>query len=84
MGSSGTDDQAERLKTVLSAPVVKRSVMIAGHASSVSIEKPFWEALKSIAKKQGKSLNQIVTEIDKARGTNLSSAIRLYVLNEIH
>lgn len=68
------------LANILSAPIVKRSVMIAGHATSVSIEKPFWDALKSSAKAQKKSLNQLVTEIDEARSVNLSSAIRLYVL----
>lgn len=88
MGSSGTNDQAERLSAVLSAPVVKHSVMIAGHASSVSVEKPFWDALKSLADAQNKSLNQLVTEIDSARPqsnetTNLSSAIRLYVLDSL-
>ena len=73
------------LTSVLSAPVIKRSVMIAGHASSVSIEKPFWDALKDLAKHNGTSINQLITDIDDARPktdapVNLSSAIRLYVL----
>lgn len=68
------------LSEILNAPVVKRSVMIAGHASSVSIEKPFWDGLKIIADQQNKSINQLVAEIDEARSVNLSSAIRLYVL----
>lgn len=58
----------------------KRSVTIAGHATSVTIEPEFWEALKAIADARGLSLNQIVAEIDQARTGNLSSAIRVFVL----
>ena len=58
----------------------KRSVTIAGHRTSVSLEDAFWEELSAIAARQGKSLNTLVGEIDKRRQTNLSSAIRLYVL----
>lgn len=77
------------LTAILSAPIVKRSVMIAGHASSVSIEEPFWDAFKTIAKQQGKSINQLITEIDDARPkaeavVNLSSAIRLFVLDKFN
>ena len=71
------------LTEILNAPIVKRSVMIAGHATSVSIEKPFWDAFKTIATAQGKSINQLITEIDEARSINLSSAIRLYVLENL-
>lgn len=80
----------EDLKNLLSAPIVKRSVVIAGHASSVTIEEPFWIAFKALAEAQNKSINKLVTELDDARprdengglkGTNLSSAIRLYVLS---
>ena len=69
------------LTNILNAPIVKRSVMIAGHATSVSIEKPFWDLFKDLAEKQNKSINQLITEIDEARSINLSSAIRLYVLD---
>ncbi|MCI5060034.1 MAG: ribbon-helix-helix domain-containing protein [Alphaproteobacteria bacterium] len=65
---------------MLSAPVVKRSVRIAGHQTSVSMEEPFWVLLGKQAKAQNKSINQLVSEIDEMRSTNLSSAIRLYVL----
>ena len=71
------------LSEILNAPIVKRSVMIAGHATSVSIEKPFWEAFKTLTEAQNKSINQLITEIDEARSVNLSSAIRLYVLNNL-
>ena len=71
------------LSDILNAPIVKRSVMIAGHATSVSIEKPFWEAFKALAETQEKSINQLITEIDEARSVNLSSAIRLFVLESL-
>ncbi|MDA0306756.1 MAG: ribbon-helix-helix domain-containing protein [Proteobacteria bacterium] len=63
----------------------KRSVLIAGHATSVSLEEAFWEALKEITEAKGLSLNALITEIDAARAddtpANLSSAIRVYVLS---
>jgi len=65
----------------------KRSLTIARHRTSVSLEEPFWTALAEIAKAQGKSIAALVSEIDKGRssvsegsGTGLSAAIRLYVL----
>ncbi len=61
----------------------KRSVVIAGHRTSVSLEAPFWEALKRIAGARGLSLNSLITEIDESREENLSSAIRVYVLTQI-
>ena len=68
---------------ILSAKVVKRSVSIAGHTTSVSLEEPFWAALRSIAKAEGRSLAALITDIDERRGTNLSSALRLYVLQSL-
>ena len=64
----------------LSAPVIKRSVNIAGHSTSVSLEQPFWDELVRIAERESKTLSSLVEEIDKVRQTNLSSALRLYVL----
>lgn len=64
----------------LSAPVIKRSVTIAGHATSVSLEQPFWDELVKIAEAQKISLSHLIEDIDTARQTNLSSALRLYVL----
>lgn len=58
----------------------KRSITIAGHPTSVSIEEPFWEALKAIAEERGHSLAELVTIIDSAREGNLSSALRVFVL----
>ena len=66
------------------ARVVKRSVAIAGHRTSVSLEAPFWDALKDIAAARGASVQALVAEIDAGRGgANLSSAIRVFVLREV-
>jgi len=59
----------------------KRSVRLAGHKTSVSLEEAFWEELRAIAQARELSLNALIGEIDQARGGNLSSAIRLYVLD---
>ena len=61
----------------------KQSVVIANrHATSISLEKEFFEELKSIAAKEGLTVNQLVTRIDAERTTeNLSGAIRVYILN---
>ncbi|BCP54405.1 aryl-sulfate sulfotransferase [Kaistia sp. 32K] len=60
----------------------KRSVSIAGHQTSISIEEPFWQALRTIAASRGQSLAGLIAAIDGERQaeTNLSSAIRLAVL----
>lgn len=59
----------------------KRSVTVAGHPTSVSLEEEFWDALGEIAAARGLSLAGLIGEIDKARaGGGLSSAIRLHVL----
>ena len=62
--------------------VIKRSIVIDGHKTSVSLEDAFWRALREIARAQHATLSNIVAEIDKARKQgNLSSAIRLFVLD---
>lgn len=58
----------------------KHSLEIAGHRTSVTLEDEFWNALRDLAKRQGRSLNVLVAEIDEARDGNLSSAIRVHVL----
>jgi predicted DNA-binding ribbon-helix-helix protein len=63
--------------------VKKRSVMVAGHRTSVSLEAAFWDVLREIAQEQSKTLNQLVSEIDLGRSGNLSSAIRVYVLDSV-
>lgn len=62
--------------------IVKRSIVVAGHKTSVSLEDAFWHALKDIAREKGQSLRSLVAEVDAGRhGGNLSSAVRLFVLD---
>ncbi len=68
----------------MSAGVVKRSVMVAGHRTSVSLESPFWDALKDIAGARGTSVQALVGLVDAGRGeANLSSALRVFVLRAV-
>ncbi len=61
----------------------KHSLTIAGHRTSISLERAFWEDLCEIAARRGRSVAALVAEIDAARGAaNLCSAIRVYVLAE--
>jgi predicted DNA-binding ribbon-helix-helix protein len=61
----------------------RRSVIVSGHRTSVSVEMAFWDELVTIAKHRGLSINALVSEIDEARSGSLSSAIRLYVLEAL-
>ena len=64
--------------------IVKRSVVIDGHKTSVSLEDAFWNDLKEIAYVKRISRSEMIAEIDKARQhNNLSSAIRLFVLDQV-
>jgi predicted DNA-binding ribbon-helix-helix protein len=66
----------------MKSPVVKRSIVIAGHKTSVSLEDAFWKGLKDIAISRGVTLSDMVASIDsERRHGNLSSAIRLFVLD---
>jgi len=66
----------------MKSSVVKRSIVIDGHKTSVSLEDPFWTDLKKIAHTQQVTLSELVTKIDGTREqSNLSSAIRLFVLH---
>jgi predicted DNA-binding ribbon-helix-helix protein len=66
----------------MKSPVVKRSIVIAGHKTSVSLEDEFWKGLKEIATDRDMTLSDLVATIDTdRRHGNLSSAIRLFVLN---
>ena len=58
----------------------KHSLTIAGHATSLTLEPVFWEALKAAAAAEGKPLAALVAELDEARTTNLSSAVRVWLL----
>jgi predicted DNA-binding ribbon-helix-helix protein len=66
----------------MKSSIVKRSVVIGGHKTGVSLEEPFWTDLKQIARAQHMTLSELVAEIDGTREHgNLSSAIRLFVLH---
>jgi predicted DNA-binding ribbon-helix-helix protein len=70
----------------MKSPVIKRSIVIAGHKTSVSIEDAFWAALKEIAQSRQQSLAELIGSIDDARqsgnySANLSSTIRVFVLD---
>ena len=66
----------------MKSPVVKRSIVIAGHKTSVSLEDAFWKGLKEVADDRDVTLSELVSSIDTDRQQgNLSSAIRLFVLD---
>jgi predicted DNA-binding ribbon-helix-helix protein len=68
----------------MKSTIVKRSIVIGGHKTSVSLEDAFWRGLKDIAQGQRVTLSNMVANIDKARQqSNLSSAIRLFVLDRL-
>ncbi|RMF13227.1 MAG: hypothetical protein D6757_08350 [Alphaproteobacteria bacterium] len=71
----------EQLAADASARPAKHSVTIRGHATSISLEPAFWDALKRLAAAEGVPIARLIAEIDTARGPlNLSSALRLFVL----
>ena len=75
IGAGGNDNERKSVRPV------KRSVRIAGHSTSVSLEDEFWQALRGIAREQNMSLSALLTSVDKARGgRSLASACRIYVL----
>ncbi len=66
----------------MKSPVVKRSIVVAGHKTSVSLEEAFWNGMKEISGERNMTLSELVGEIDSKRQQgNLSSAIRLFVLD---
>jgi predicted DNA-binding ribbon-helix-helix protein len=67
----------------MDSSIRKRSVTIAGHSTSVSLEAAFWDALKHIAAARDVSINALIESIDEGRSGNLSSAIRVFVLAEV-
>ena len=63
---------------------VKRSIVVGGHKTSITLEDAFWGALREIAQAKGSTVTQTVTQIDETRQqANLSSAIRLFVLDRV-
>jgi predicted DNA-binding ribbon-helix-helix protein len=66
------------------ARVVKRSLVVAGHRTSVSLEDAFWRRLQAIAARRGVSMNGLAADVDARRGeANLSSALRVFVLEAV-
>ncbi len=66
------------------AAVTKRSLTIAGHRTSISLEDAFWVGLKAVARQRGRSVAALVAEVDNLRGNaNLSSALRVMVLESL-
>ena len=68
-------------RRLMSDPLEKRSLTIAGHRSSLALEPDFWDALRAMAKSRGLTVSAMVVEIDRQRGPeNLASAVRVAVL----
>jgi predicted DNA-binding ribbon-helix-helix protein len=89
MGSTRTYDRTEMKLNVTDYlydqdVIKKRSVVVSGHRTSVSLETIFWDKLRSLASQRHKSVNQLITEIDQHCKGSLSSALRVFVLKNIH
>jgi predicted DNA-binding ribbon-helix-helix protein len=68
----------------MKSAITKRSVVIGGHKTSVSLEEPFWSAVREIAGSQQTTVSSLLRQIDlERRNANLSSAIRVYVLENV-
>jgi predicted DNA-binding ribbon-helix-helix protein len=81
MGATRTHDRSPVLSPETGDQrIVKRSVTLAGHRTSVSLETEFWDAVREFAAIDGTSVNALIGAIDPGTGTNLSSRIRVYVL----
>ena len=64
--------------------IIKRSIVIDGHKTSVSLEDQFWNSLKEIARAQGATVSKVIAKVDDTRQqANLSSALRLFVLDQV-
>ena len=63
---------------------LKRSITVAGHRTSISLEPEFWQMLQKLAQERGKPMAALVGDIDKLRGErNLSSALRVWILDQL-
>lgn len=74
---------AEAPPGVAPETIERHAVVIAGHRTSVSLERAFWDALREIAERRGVAINRLITDVDRERRGNLSSALRLFVLAEL-
>ncbi len=62
----------------------KRSISLKGHRTSLTLEDEFWDELRAIARRQNRSLQSLIEDVDRSRKGNLSSALRLLVLKKLH
>jgi predicted DNA-binding ribbon-helix-helix protein len=68
----------------MKSAVIKRSIVVSGHKTSVSLEDAFWEGMREIAREQDVTISNLVGEIDRSRQqSNLSSAIRVFVFERL-
>ena len=75
------NDEEQHSAQKMSSPVLKRSVVVSGHKTSVSLEEPFWQALREIATARGLTVRALISLVDeKPEQGNLSSALRVFVL----
>jgi predicted DNA-binding ribbon-helix-helix protein len=75
------NDEEQHSAQKMSSPVLKRSVVVSGHKTSVSLEEPFWQALREIAREREMTMSALLNSIASKRGeSNLSSAVRVFVL----
>jgi predicted DNA-binding ribbon-helix-helix protein len=81
-GGNDNDNPIREVPSMMKSPVSKRSIVIGGHKTSVSLEGLFWSSLKEIARDRSIHMSELVAQIDVARAeqANLSCAIRLFVL----
>jgi len=76
--------EEDRVETQVMPKDLKRSLSIAGHRTSLSLEPEFWEALRKAAAAKGVTVSSLVAEIDQTRGErNLSSAVRVWLLEDL-
>ena len=76
-----TNAPARKRRRRALSPIIKRSINLAGHDTSVTLEAEFWNALQDIAKNKNVSIPALIDQIDRDRiGSNLSSSLRLFVL----
>jgi predicted DNA-binding ribbon-helix-helix protein len=69
----------------MNSTIIKRSIVLNGHKTSVSLENEFWSDLRGMAVVQNTNLTKLVEQIDRGRnGGNLSSAIRVFLFNRLH
>ncbi|GIL40303.1 ribbon-helix-helix domain-containing protein [Roseiterribacter gracilis] len=84
MGEAREHDRAQQVSSGSGALTLKkRSLTIAGHQTSISLEPVFWDELKRAATDDGRSIAQLVADIDAQRTGNLSSAIRVWVVDRL-